>query len=238
MPNIFKAVQFMIDLANDDSHGYDQTHRNGPDYDCSSSVGTALHNAGFNVSPYSWTGNLKKQLLACGFTECKAPWKSGDIHLAEGHHVCMSIDQTRIAHASINEKGTTTGGKTGDQTGREICIREYYDYPWNIHLRYVSDEEAGKTVAQLANEVIAGKWGTGETRKKRLTNAGYDYKTVQDYVNYLLLPESQVSLQKVAREVIQGKWGNGTDRKNRLKQVGYSYIVVQQIVNKILNGCE
>ena len=42
MPNIMKAVNFMIDTANDNTHGYDQIHRNGPDYDCSSLVGTAL----------------------------------------------------------------------------------------------------------------------------------------------------------------------------------------------------
>ena len=55
MANIMKAVNFIIDMANDDAHGYDQNHRNGPDYDCSSLVGTALHEAGFNVSPDSWT---------------------------------------------------------------------------------------------------------------------------------------------------------------------------------------
>ena len=29
MPNIMKAVKFMIDTANDNTHGYGQTHRNG-----------------------------------------------------------------------------------------------------------------------------------------------------------------------------------------------------------------
>ena len=36
---------------------------------------------------------------------------------------------------------------------------------------------------KLANEVINGKWGVGEDRKKRLTEAGYDYDTVQAKVN-------------------------------------------------------
>lgn len=67
MPNIMKAVKFMIDTANDNTHGYGQTHRNGPDYDCSSLVGTALHVADFNVSPYSWTGNLESQLRSAGY---------------------------------------------------------------------------------------------------------------------------------------------------------------------------
>ena len=38
----------------------------------------------------------------------------------------------------------------------------------------------------LAKEVISGKWGNGETRKKRLEAAGYDYNAVQSAVNAIL----------------------------------------------------
>jgi len=44
---------------------------------------------------------------------------------------------------------------------------------------YVAPAAARKTVAQLAVEVIAGKWGNGAERVKRLTAAGYDAKAVQ-----------------------------------------------------------
>lgn len=40
-----------------------------------------------------------------------------------------------------------------------------------------------KSNEELANEVIAGKWGNGEDRKNRLTQAGYDYNAVQSIVN-------------------------------------------------------
>lgn len=43
-----------------------------------------------------------------------------------------------------------------------------------------------KSVDELAREVIRGEWGNGEERKRRLTEAGYDYKTVQARVNELL----------------------------------------------------
>lgn len=43
-----------------------------------------------------------------------------------------------------------------------------------------------KTIHEIAEEVIAGKWGNGAERKKRLAAAGYDYKTVQERVNQLL----------------------------------------------------
>ena len=50
-------------------------------------------------------------------------------------------------------------------------------------------EEALETLLPLAdivNEVIAGKWGNGNSRKSKLTKAGYDYRTVQDAVNLKL----------------------------------------------------
>lgn len=43
-----------------------------------------------------------------------------------------------------------------------------------------------KSVEQVAKEVIAGKWGNGSERKRRLIQAGYDYNEVQKKVNKLL----------------------------------------------------
>lgn len=45
---------------------------------------------------------------------------------------------------------------------------------------------AKKTNEELAKEVIAGKWGNGQTRKNKLTQAGYDYSAVQKIVNKML----------------------------------------------------
>ena len=86
----------------------------------------------------------------------------------------------------------------------------------------------------VALEVIAGKWGNGETRKVRLTNAGYDYALVQGLVNEIVRGKDKIDL--LAHEVIQGKWGNGTTRKQKLTAAGYDYATVQARVNKILRG--
>lgn len=241
MANIYKAVKFMLDTAEDDSHGYDQKHRNSPDYDCSSLVGTALHAAGFNVSPYSWTGNLERQLVACGFVKCEAPWLAGDIHLKTGKHVCMSVTPKEIAQASINEKGKTTGGKTGDQTGKEIWVRPYYDYPggWDCHYRYVGKNDTANSalpIDVIAREVIAGKWGVGTQRKRLLTAAGYIYTEVQNEVNSLLAGKKLKTNDEVAKEVIRGKWGDGINRSTRLRKAGYDYIAIQKIVNRVLSS--
>lgn len=45
---------------------------------------------------------------------------------------------------------------------------------------------ASKTVEQVAREVIAGKWGNGDDRRKRLESAGYNYGAVQSAVNKLM----------------------------------------------------
>lgn len=43
-----------------------------------------------------------------------------------------------------------------------------------------------KSLEQVAKEVIDGKWGNGAERKRRLTQAGYDYSEVQAIVNKLV----------------------------------------------------
>lgn len=91
------------------------------------------------------------------------------------------------------------------------------------------------SVEEIAKEVIKGLWGNGEQRRKRLTEAGYDYTEVQSIVNSIVSKQKQQkSTQEIAKEVIKGLWGNGQDRKNRLKQAGYDYKEIQNKVNELL----
>lgn len=84
-----------------------------------------------------------------------------------------------------------------------------------------------KSISDIAAEVIKGKYGTGEDRKKKLKKAGYDPDKVQKKVNDILLT-------KVAKDVIAGKYGDGEKRKSALKKAGYDYKEVQKKVNSIL----
>ncbi len=99
---------------------------------------------------------------------------------------------------------------------------------------------AKKTVDQIAREVIAGDWGAGEERRKRLTAAGYNYDAVQNKVNEILYgtkPQpAKKSVDQIAREVIRGDWGAGEERRKRLTAAGYDYDAVQKRVNEILYG--
>lgn len=176
MLKIETAVSWAEQIAADNRHGYSQVHRNDPDYDCSSFVGTALSNAGFAVSKYSTTRNLESQLIKCGFKKCHAPWKRGDIHLAAGHHVTMSTDASHIVHASQSENGGIDG-QTGDQTGREICVRSYYNLPYSnlVHYRYTGNDEPES--ARSFSRKIAGAYHTNDRYNLRV-GAGMNKRVI------------------------------------------------------------
>lgn len=101
----------------------------------------------------------------------------------------------------------------------------------------VAITSAKKSVDAIAREVLAGKWGNGDSRKNRLKAAGYDYEKVQARVNKLI-KASQLSEDKiinaVAHEAIIGKWGNGQERIHRLKAAGYDPDKIQKRVNELM----
>jgi len=93
------------------------------------------------------------------------------------------------------------------------------------------EEQNTKSIVDLAKEVIAGKYGTGEARKKAL---GSKYNEVQAKVNEILgakTVSNKKSNEEIANEVIKGLWDKGQTRKDKLAQAGYDYNAIQKIVN-------
>lgn len=126
-----------------------------------------------------------------------------------------------------------------DITGK-ICPQPYVanNAAWLAFKAALTDNKqpepvVKKTIAEIAAEVIAGKWGNGAERKTKLTAAGYNYAEAQAAVNELLKPTKK-TVEEIAKEVIAGKWGNGTDRKKRLQAAGYNYSAVQKVVNRLV----
>ena len=97
----------------------------------------------------------------------------------------------------------------------DICFKDY----------------SNKTVDELADEVLVGKWDNGAERERLLNAAGYDYNVVQKRVNEKLYKKT---VDEIANEVIAGLWGNGTERKEKLTEAGYDYSAVQKRVNEML----
>lgn len=144
MSVITQALSWLKDIANDPSHGYSQTSRYGPDYDCSSLIITAFKKFGVPLSCYN-TFTMKDDMVANGFKlvtfdeNSGSGLQAGDILLNEDHHTAIYAGNGQIIEANINELGTVSGGQPGDQTGREIWIRSYYRFSkgWDCALRYV-----------------------------------------------------------------------------------------------------
>lgn len=126
---------------------------------------------------------------------------------------------------------TTGAGYVSGVDGECDLDRCYVNYPERIKSLglngYTKDPEQRKTITELAYEVIRGDWGSGQERRERLTDAGYNYDRVQQKVDSILIDE-------IAAEVIQGKWGNGEERRQRLTRAGYNYSEVQSAVNRML----
>lgn len=70
----------------------------------------------------------------------------------------------------------------------------------------IYEEEPKKTDAEIADEVIAGKWGNAAERKKNILLAGYNYERIQTIVNAKLKVNNYYTvkagdtLSKIARK--------------------------------------
>lgn len=83
-----------------------------------------------------------------------------------------------------------------------------------------------KSVDEIAKDVIEGKYGNYPERKEKLEKEGYNYREVQDKVNEMLSPKTDIL--DLVRRTIRGDFGNGEERKRRL---GNNYNEVQKQVN-------
>lgn len=112
-----------------------------------------------------------------------------------------------------------------------------------VQTETTTQKSSGKSVDEVAQEVLQGLWGNGQERYDNLTNAGYDAQEVQNRVNSLLGGETSSNsnsassdLDSVAQEVLQGIWGNGQERYDNLTNAGYDAQAVQDRVNSMLSG--
>ena len=234
MSNVIdKAVDFAVNVANDNTHGYDQIHRwLNPDVDCSSLVILSYENAGVPVreAGATYTGNMKNAFVKCGFEAIpyKKPFgfKKGDVLLNEIHHTCMYIGGGKIVQASIGDKGTI-GNKGGDQTGREVLVCNFYEYSkgWDYVLRY--REQEVKTVNVEMQVLKQGDKGEQvKTLQRLLKELGYNGRS--------------------SALVIDGDFGTNTayavgtlqtTMKNKGIIQNVDYIVGSYTWNYLLKGC-
>lgn len=165
-----KAAEKMMKACDNKHIGYSQTDRESiytckttskkdTNCDCSSLVCQIIREVTGKKIPDFYTATEPEVLAKTGYFQDKMTYKSG-MQLCHGD---ILVTCTK-GHTAI-----VTAGYHFDELIKE------------------AKESKEKTIDELAQEVIDGKWGNGEDRKKRLEAAGYTYYKVQERVNQILL---------------------------------------------------
>jgi hypothetical protein len=89
-----------------------------------------------------------------------------------------------VTDEEIESLGTLEEIMKSDWISGDIFAESVRNYSPEATVKSVADrlEEA----QSLARDIASGKWGSGAERIRRLTEAGYDYATVQEYANTLM----------------------------------------------------
>lgn len=127
-----------------------------------------------------------------------------------------------------NSLGAHLHFEVRDKNNKQIDPMAYIDADLpNISAN--TNNNTKKSNEEIADEVIAQKWGNGQDRKNRLANAGYDYNTIQAIVNQKLKGTSSNIANTVNIKTIGGcsalnlrtsaNYGNRTRNDNIYKAV-------------------
>lgn len=199
MGDIKKALKWMEDHhRTKGNYPYSMNRRYGnPGFDCSSSVFYALIAGGF-LPKTAFIGNtetlfaLVRQGKVLKEIYSYDEVQPGDIFIRGGEgtslgargHTGMFYKKDGIIHSNYSNNGISKNDLSSYLTyflDRKRSWNERYFRPIPQDVKQGSN--SNKTIFQVAQEVIAGKWGVGQDRVRKLENAGYNYKTVQDEVN-------------------------------------------------------
>ena len=93
-----------------------------------------------------------------------------------------SAKQLYRVRKSWSDAKSQIGAYSSLENAKKACKAGYFVFDSNGKAVY----PLKKSVDEIAREVIQGKWGNGEERKKRLIAAGYDYEEVQKKVNKII----------------------------------------------------
>ena len=90
----------------------------------------------------------------------------------------------KIGHASIDERKKIKGGAAGDQTGGEVCIRKWYNKPWEFVLRPKSAKLAEKSAkaceSACENKNIGYDQNQRNTLYAKAQKVGFDLSKITE----------------------------------------------------------
>lgn len=190
-----------------------------------------------------WDRFLKMVYANMNIENLKPKEETANLKFSVGDKVIISGP----LYANSNAANATSSVKNKITTITRVALGAKHPYNTTGDLGWMDEASISKIILDkpikksneeiIAKEVLNGKWGNGEARKKALADAGYNYNEIQVLVNKLSKTKAvntKKSNEEVAKEVIQGKWGNGTARRKNLEGAGYNYSEIQKLVNKML----
>lgn len=173
-----KACEKMMKACDNKHIGYSQTQREmiytdkttskkDTNCDCSSLVCQITREVSKKKIPDFYTATEPDILAKTGLFEDKVKYTPGMI-LCHGDIIVTCT------------KGHTAIVTRGDSF--EVAKKAKEAKP--VEAKPVNEK---KSIDVIVQEVINGKWGNNPERRKRLTEAGYDYELIQSRVNKILL---------------------------------------------------
>lgn len=207
--------------------------------------------------------NAKRMGLKTQTKPCKGGimvWRKGDKYSSadgRGHVAIVEKDESEMGEGKIytSESCANVDGYRGDAFYNKT--RTNSNGRWSMAAGYVylgciinpavpvtkkakktaKKAVAPKTLDQLAQEVIDGKWGNGDARKKKIDKAfkqgliGYTYSQIQDRVNEKLAPKKKTYTYTVEKgdtlSAIAESFGttvSAIQKENKIKNVNLIYV--------------
>lgn len=170
LKKVGKNFKYGVWFDMEDADGYKKKHgmpSNATLVDICYTFCEDVESAGYYTGIYaslSWLNNQLNNSKLDRFDKWVAQWNNTGCTYKKVYSIWQNTNSASI------------GGKRFDANK---LIRDFATSSGTITSSKKSNEE-------IANEVIQGKWGNGQDRKNKLTNAGYNYQAVQNIVNQKL----------------------------------------------------
>ena len=191
-------------------------------------------------------GNWNANLTSIGIEHADAsnsPWRISDVCLENGAHLVAALcvyyklgrpewGKNLFGHSHFSPTECPASIAGSQRTAYMARAGYWYDQmTGNKPVATPTPAATAQNIDALADAVIRGEYGNGDTRRARL---GGLYDAVQRRVNEKLGAGSSFgpNIDALADAVIRGEYGNGDERRRRL---GSLYDAVQARVNQKLS---
>ena len=129
-------------------------------------------------------------------------------------HFPTFIGNGQVVSASKNENNGYHGGKPGDQSGKEIKLQSYYNFPWDCVLRYTEDSSTTDPDPEPQPTAGNAKIRKGQGYANKFANAGISITGKRDAATKkagVKVLQTALNRDYGAGLDVDGIWGTNTD---------------------------